>query len=89
MKRHILGALSVNSLETLNKENIMVFSPVDPELLSSLIEASEDETETEEIVKCEYFAMCDNDAVGTVPNPVLGPVPCCKRCADKVGYELV
>ena len=36
-------------------------------------------------MKCKYFAMCDHDAIGTLPNPVLGPVPVCKRCANQVG----
>ena len=31
---------------------------------------------------CEYFLKCTNPATTTVPNPVLGPVPACKRCAD-------
>lgn len=44
--------------------------------------------DTTEVVKCEYFARCDNDAVGTVPNPVLGPVPCCQRCADLLCIKL-
>jgi hypothetical protein len=35
--------------------------------------------------KCEYFMLCTNDAIGTLPNPVLGPVACCARCADQVG----
>jgi hypothetical protein len=34
---------------------------------------------------CEWFALCDNPAVGTLPHPVLGDVPVCDRCADKVG----
>jgi hypothetical protein len=39
-------------------------------------------------MKCEYFLLCENEAEGTVANPVLGPVPCCKRCADKVEATL-
>ena len=31
---------------------------------------------------CMYFANCDRDAVTTVPNPVVGDVPSCQRCAD-------
>lgn len=38
---------------------------------------------------CEYFAKCTNDADGTVTNPVLGPVPTCRRCADKMEQVLV
>lgn len=37
---------------------------------------------------CEYFALCDRPADGTVDNPVLGPVPCCKRCAAVVGATI-
>lgn len=36
-------------------------------------------------VPCRYFALCDRPAVGTLPNPVLGDVPTCQRCADTVG----
>lgn len=36
---------------------------------------------------CRYFALCENEAVGTVPNPALGLVPCCQRCADRVGVS--
>lgn len=34
---------------------------------------------------CDYFARCDKPAIGTLPNPVLGPVRTCQRCADHVG----
>ena len=33
---------------------------------------------------CEWFALCRNESVGTVPHPVLGDVPICQRCADKM-----
>jgi hypothetical protein len=33
---------------------------------------------------CRYFALCDHWAVGTVKNPVLGEVPVCQRCLDKM-----
>lgn len=33
---------------------------------------------------CEWFVLCDNRAVGTVAHPVLGSVPTCQRCADKL-----
>jgi hypothetical protein len=33
---------------------------------------------------CQWFALCDNPAVTTEPHPVLGAVPICQRCADKV-----
>ncbi len=32
--------------------------------------------------KCAVFLLCGNDAVTTVPNPVLGPVAACQKCAD-------
>lgn len=35
---------------------------------------------------CQWFAP--NEADGTIAHPVLGDVPCCQRCAGKVGLEL-
>lgn len=32
---------------------------------------------------CEWYALCDHDAVGTTKHPILGDVPICQRCADK------
>lgn len=40
-------------------------------------------------MQCEYFVLCDRPAEGVVANPVIGDVPCCQRCADRVGLELV
>lgn len=37
---------------------------------------------------CEYFVLCTNESIGTVANPVIGPVPCCQRCADRVGATI-
>lgn len=34
-------------------------------------------------VYCAFFAMCENPATTTVPNPILGDVPACQRCADR------
>src|ERR1044072_1896475 len=36
-----------------------------------------------EIVLCEWFAQCLNDATGTEPHPILGDVPICDRCRTK------
>lgn len=33
---------------------------------------------------CEWFALCDHLATGTMPHPILGPVPICDRCRGKV-----
>lgn len=33
---------------------------------------------------CAWFLLCDRAAVGTVAHPILGSVPCCQRCADKL-----
>ena len=38
--------------------------------------------------ECAVFALCDRSAVGFYPHPILGPVPSCKRCADRLGYVL-
>lgn len=37
---------------------------------------------------CEWFAGCLRGAIGVATHPVLSPVPCCKRCAEKMGLEL-
>ncbi len=33
---------------------------------------------------CEWWALCTNEAVTTEPHPILGDVPICQRCADKL-----
>lgn len=33
---------------------------------------------------CEWFLLCDNEATMTRPHPVLGDVPICQRCNDKM-----
>ena len=40
------------------------------------------------IQTCQWFAMCPNDANGVVSHVILGDVPCCQRCADKLGLHL-
>lgn len=37
---------------------------------------------------CEWFALCDKPAAGVVVHPVLGDVPCCTRCAEKLDLKL-
>lgn len=37
---------------------------------------------------CEWFALCENTADGVVSHPVLGDVPTCQRCADRLGLDL-
>ncbi|TMQ10154.1 MAG: hypothetical protein E6J90_36755 [Deltaproteobacteria bacterium] len=32
---------------------------------------------------CEWFALCDREAVVLVAHPILGEVPTCRRCADR------
>ena len=35
---------------------------------------------------CRWFALCDNEAIGTSPvTGIATPVPVCQRCADVVG----
>lgn len=43
---------------------------------------------TEQGEPCRYFVTCDRPAIGLVANPIIGPVPCCRRCADQVGAIL-
>jgi hypothetical protein len=38
-------------------------------------------------MKCEWYALCENESVGFVWHPVLGDVPTCQRCADKHDLE--
>lgn len=33
---------------------------------------------------CRWFAMCDNQATGTEPHPVLGDVKICDRCKRRL-----
>jgi hypothetical protein len=35
-------------------------------------------------VPCEWLALCENPANGLRDHPVLGEVPICQRCDDKV-----
>lgn len=36
---------------------------------------------------CEWFALCTNETTLGASHPVLGVVPICQRCADKLGIE--
>lgn len=38
-----------------------------------------------EPVMCEWFARCDRLTLSGIQHPVLGLVPCCPRCAERVG----
>lgn len=40
-------------------------------------------------VGCRWFARCDLPADGIVKHPILGDVPTCKRCAGKLGLDLI
>lgn len=33
---------------------------------------------------CAWFALCTNPANGLRDHPILGPVPTCQRCDDKM-----
>jgi len=35
-------------------------------------------------VLCCWFAACENEAISTEAHPILGQVPICDRCAEKV-----
>jgi hypothetical protein len=38
---------------------------------------------------CEWFALCDHEAVGYADHVIVGYVPICQRCADKLDIEIV
>lgn len=38
---------------------------------------------------CEWFLLCVRPAAGVVAHPVLGDVPTCRECADRLELELV
>lgn len=33
---------------------------------------------------CRWFVLCENEATSHRPHPILGPVPICDRCDDKI-----
>jgi hypothetical protein len=35
--------------------------------------------------RCEWFALCENVTDKVADHPILGPIPCCDRCAKVVG----
>jgi hypothetical protein len=43
-----------------------------------------DETFT---VTCEWFARCANQTSRAAGHPILGPVPICDRCAERMDIE--
>lgn len=45
-------------------------------------------TEYPDVPTCQWFARCDRPAVGVVDHPMLGDVPCCQQCADKLELNL-
>jgi hypothetical protein len=38
----------------------------------------------EEIPACQWFALCPNEAVTMRPHPILGEVPICERCDERI-----
>ncbi len=49
-------------------------------ILSTRVESLMDAVDT----RCQWFALCTNEAVTYVEHPVIGPVPTCQRCAQSV-----
>ena len=35
---------------------------------------------------CEWFLLCENPATTTMHHPILGDVPICQRCIDKINH---
>jgi hypothetical protein len=42
---------------------------------------------SEASLTCEWFAMCDNDAIEMVLHPILGQMPVCNPCIKKMELE--
>ena len=38
--------------------------------------------------QCMWFALCDKKAVTTVSHPILGEVPICQRCLDRLNRQI-
>jgi hypothetical protein len=57
------------------------------EVVREVVEAPVVEAPAVEVAVCDWFALCENDAVGTTPHPILGDVLVCARCAER--FELV
>lgn len=36
-------------------------------------------------VVCEWFALCTRETTQATQHPILGPVPICARCAERMG----
>lgn len=37
-------------------------------------------------MRCEWFALCTNEAETEHPHPILGAVPICARCLARVSH---
>lgn len=37
-----------------------------------------------DVITCEWFAHCTNSTHHYINHPVLGPTPCCTRCATRL-----
>ncbi len=37
-----------------------------------------------QLVECSWWALCERPAAVRLPHPILGPVPTCQECADKL-----
>lgn len=35
-------------------------------------------------IKCQWFLKCTNNATTTMQHPILGKVPICKQCKEKM-----
>jgi len=38
---------------------------------------------------CQWFALCPNNADGEVWHPILGDVPVCMDCAEKLDLSII